>query len=83
MGVTYDDTVAALDGGTDLRIGIHVQGFDGGGSESFINNGDDGGDDDGGGEEGGGVPEPGSLALLGAGLAAVGIRLRRRAAAIN
>lgn len=37
-------------------------------------------DDDGGGDTGGGVPEPGSLALLGAGLAVVAAKLRRRRA---
>ena len=40
----------------DLRIGIHVQGFANGGSESFINNGPKS------------VPEPATLLLLGAGL---------------
>jgi len=42
-GKTYADTLAALHtgftnptGDDDLRIGIHVQGFDGGGSESFV-----------------------------------------------
>ena len=34
----YNDTIASLANGS-LRIGIHVQGFDGGGSESFVNNG--------------------------------------------
>jgi hypothetical protein len=50
-GNTYADTIDALDGGSALRIGIHVQGFAGGGSESFINN----------------VPTPGSIVLLGLG----------------
>ena len=36
-GVTYVDTINALQSGTDLRIGIHVQGFGDGGSESFVN----------------------------------------------
>ncbi len=42
-GVTYLDTLGALHAGftnptgeDDLRIGMHVQGFDSGGSESFI-----------------------------------------------
>jgi hypothetical protein len=40
-GQTYSDTIAALTQATGyggLRIGIHVQAFQGGGSESFINN---------------------------------------------
>lgn len=45
-GQTFADTIAAIDLGLanpgedvvgGLRIGIHVQGFDGGGSESFVN----------------------------------------------
>lgn len=36
-GIVFDDAIAALDGGQDLRIGIHVQGFATGGSESFVN----------------------------------------------
>jgi hypothetical protein len=35
-GQDLDDTLAALDDGS-LRIGIHVQGFSGGGSEGFVN----------------------------------------------
>jgi len=37
-GVTYADTITAMQTATDLRIGIHVQGFADGGSESFVNN---------------------------------------------
>lgn len=49
-GKTYADTVNALNTPGDyLRIGIHVQGFGNGGSESFVNN----------------VPGPGVLALVG------------------
>ena len=33
----YADTLAALANGEDLRIGIHVQGYAGGGSEAFVN----------------------------------------------
>ena len=36
-GITVDDVVAALINGLDLRIGIHVQAFATGQSESFIN----------------------------------------------
>ena len=40
-GVTYSDVISALNLGGDqsgsLRIGIHVQGFANGGSESFVN----------------------------------------------
>lgn len=51
----------------DLRIGIHVQGFDGGGSESYVN--------------GGIVPEPASVlvwGLLATAFAAAAWRRRRR-----
>jgi hypothetical protein len=66
-GRTFADVVDDLTTG-ELRIGIHVIGYGSGGSESFINTP---------------VPEPGSAALLGAGLAALGARARarRRAAA--
>lgn len=43
-GKTFADTLTALQtpdfspNGLDLRIGVHVQGFEGGGSESFVNN---------------------------------------------
>lgn len=51
-GKTFADTINALNTpGDHLRIGIHVQGFANGGSESFINN----------------VPTPGALALVGLG----------------
>jgi hypothetical protein len=43
----------------------------------------DDGDDDGGDDDGGGVPEPGTLALFGAGLAAAGARMRKRAVAVR
>jgi PEP-CTERM motif len=37
-GQTYQDILYALHGGVDLRTGLHVQAFSGGGSESFVNN---------------------------------------------
>jgi hypothetical protein len=48
-GMTYADTITALNTpGDHLRIGMHVQGFGDGGSESFVNN----------------VPAPGVLGTL-------------------
>ena len=75
-GLDFDDVVAALNlGGATggLRIGIHVQGFDRGGSESFGNNPPNNG---GGGQQ---LPEPGGLALLGLALAGLALARRRRA----
>ena len=56
----------------DLRIGIHVQGFDDGGSVSFVNLPP---------SETPPIPEPATVAMLLAGLGIVGWRVRRRAAA--
>ena len=61
IGSTFADVLAELENG-DLRIGIHVQGFGTGGSESFVNDP---------------IPEPGTVLLLGLGLA--GLAARRRA----
>lgn len=69
-GKSYVDTLAALstpnaDGSYDLRIGLHVQGYDGGYSESFINNPVP-------------VPEAETYAMMLAGLGLVGWAARRR-----
>lgn len=69
-GKTYADTLAALalpnGGGTgDLRIGVHVQSYTGGYSESFINNPAP-------------VPEAETYAMMLAGLGLVGWAARRR-----
>lgn len=61
-GKTFHDVVAQMVS-SELRIGIHVQGFASGGSESFVTRTP--------------VPEPNSLALLGLGLAAAAWRRRR------
>jgi hypothetical protein len=70
-GQTYADTVAALEDGS-LRIGIHVQGFASGGSESFVNEPPD----DGGGANG--VPEPSTMVLALTGLFGLGLARARR-----
>jgi hypothetical protein len=66
-GNTRTDTLAALADGS-LRIGIRVQGFESGGSESFVN------------APPVPVPEPVTIVLLGTGLAGMGLWARRRAA---
>ena len=65
-GKTVADTIAALGTG-ELRIGIHVQGFEGGGSESFVNDGPP-------------IPEPATMFLMGTGLAGIGAWARKRLA---
>ncbi len=62
-GASYLTLLDEILGG-DLRIGIHVQGFEGGGSESFVNN----------------VPVPAAVWLFGSGLLGlVGVARRKRA----
>lgn len=70
-GKAFSDVVGELSSG-DLRIGIHVQGFANGGSESFVNLPP---------SETPPIPEPATVAMLLAGLGIVGWRVRRRAAA--
>ena len=64
-GGVFDDIVDELASGA-LRIGIHVQGFSSGGSESFINNGTTV------------IPAPGALILVGLGAGCVSWLRRRR-----
>lgn len=61
-GGVFDDVIAELTDGR-LRIGIHVQGFDSGGSESLVNNP---------------IPAPGAAVLAMIGLGMVGWRKRDR-----
>lgn len=71
-GATYNDVLAALNLGGDqsgsLRVGIHVQGFSNGGSESFVS------------EPPAPVPVPAAGLLLAGGLGAMGVLRRRRRA---
>jgi len=62
-GRVFGDVLDDLESGA-LRIGIHVIGFDSGGSESFLNEGQ--------------VPEPGAALLLGGAAAGVAARQLRR-----
>jgi hypothetical protein len=65
----FDDVIAALDSG-HLRVGIHVQAFASGGSESFLNERS---------LVGNPVPEPNSALLSAIAIGGVGGVLRRRA----
>jgi hypothetical protein len=73
-GQVFADVESELTSGA-LRIGIHVQGFANGGSESFVNNPPNGG----GPPTGSPVPEPGTVVLMGLGLVGLGWVARRRA----
>ena len=61
-GKAFADVISELNHGT-LRVGIHVQAFDGGGSESFVNTP---------------VPEPHAAVLFAVGALVVGTATRRR-----
>lgn len=68
-GQTYSNVISALalpnnGGDGDLRIGVHVQGFAAGGTESFINISSP-------------IPEPEIYAMLMAGLGLMGFMARR------
>jgi hypothetical protein len=63
---SFNDVIAQLNDET-LRVGLHVQGFEGGGSESFVDN-----------PNNNPVPEPGTVILLGIGLFGIAVYNKRR-----
>jgi hypothetical protein len=65
-GVSFADTIAAINGGTDLRIGLHLQGLADGQSETYVNGGPPTL-----------IPLPSTAGLAAAGLLLVGARRRR------
>lgn len=67
LGLHLNPNIPADDQGVNLRIGVHVQGFQGGGSESFLN-----------GPPGVVAPEPSTLALALTGIAGLGYAGLRR-----
>jgi hypothetical protein len=62
---SFNDVIAQLND-ESLRVGLHVQGFEGGGSESFVDNPNNP------------VPEPGTVILLGVGLLGIALYNKRR-----
>jgi hypothetical protein len=70
-GKTFQDVLAAV-GDRSLRMGLHVQGFEGGGSESFVNEPDFRGQP---------VPAPGAALLGLLGMSGLGLLRGRRPAA--
>lgn len=73
-GADFNDLLADLNDG-DLRLGLHVQAFASGGSESFVNNPPP---PPGGGGNPPPIPEPASLLILAAGLGGFALWRRRR-----